>query len=270
MKSSHELNIAGARCVFHLTKPLVKKCMRRGSFLRCTGGKPAGFTLIELLVVIAIIAILASMLLPALSNARNTARSAACVNNLKQVGFTVRMYMDDNKDTLIPLYFPTSWGGITPWISILATNGYIQFRLQDSTEGKKTFRDGKWIFCPAYIPDGMLAYGAPTSHTYCYGRINRAPDDVKTDLKSIPPSSYATFGDTISLNTSSKSEYKKQIYYFADGYRYLHVRHGSRGNFYFYDGHVEGMDRTAMARNKAAYTGMKYADMFKYIYVRKN
>ncbi|MCM8778132.1 MAG: DUF1559 domain-containing protein [Candidatus Omnitrophica bacterium] len=71
---------------------------RKSSFI----GRDA-FTLIELLVVVAIIAILASMLLPALSQARERARMAVCISNLKQIGMGLHMYAD-SFDGLIPTY----------------------------------------------------------------------------------------------------------------------------------------------------------------------
>jgi prepilin-type N-terminal cleavage/methylation domain-containing protein/prepilin-type processing-associated H-X9-DG protein len=81
-----------------------------------------GFTLIELLVVIAIIAILAAMLLPALSRAKLKAQGVGCMNNTKQLMFAWRMYAEDNGDN-IPFAYATA-GKVAPYAWVPCGPGY--------------------------------------------------------------------------------------------------------------------------------------------------
>ena len=111
------------------------------------------FTLIELLVVIAIIAILASMLLPALNKARDRARDAACIGNLKQWGTYIHLYSGDFGDRMFVSPNPSNWQ------SHSMRSHYLAYTADPNTPDNS----GSVYRCPAGVPFNQAA---PTDATY--------------------------------------------------------------------------------------------------------
>jgi prepilin-type N-terminal cleavage/methylation domain-containing protein len=146
------------------------------------------FTLIELLVVIAIIAILAALLLPALSNAKESSKRTACVNNLKEIGYGVFLYAGDNGDYL-PLNGWKENGN--PWETYEA----CRFAAigQDAATGQ--FVEGPYalgaLFFSKAVANGQTFY-CPSllGGEYAYNTYNQAAwpwPAIPSDISSIVP-----------------------------------------------------------------------------------
>lgn len=115
-------------------------------------GRRPGFTLVELLVVLAIVSMLAAMLLPALSAAKEKARSLFCLNNLKQIGVAMTLYSDDHEDFLVPAEYDVGNGARfrEGWPTLLYNARYLP---AERSPGYYSVPAGKSVFrCPSGLP----------------------------------------------------------------------------------------------------------------------
>ena len=221
------------------------------------------FTLIELLIVIAIIAILAAMLLPALSKARERAKTIACTSNLKQLAMVVKMYGDDYKEEMPPPpmsdVYPGRW---VYWMGGSSSNG--EFYLKNPSLGDLLYRNYIKNWKQTYCPAGFDANPKIL--------VRGAPNDAVHGIKGFPFTYYGAYWRLSGWRTNSAKSFKKARPHwilmhdltYKDRFispadcapNHMNGSLISGGNFAYLDGHVSWLNRNQLNIVAATYHRM--------------
>ena len=199
------------------------------------------FTLIELLVVIAIIAILASVLLPALSMSKAKAKAILCSSNLKQVGTSILFYAEDHMGYAPTPLEPIPYVPCYNWAQRLKFSGYLDYA-----------RSGSVFLCPSWYPFifseatgvggwyyvyGMRAELAGSYRGICYN-IYR----TEKEAGNFGPSNFLLFSDSTRTDDQNLTQAGAIFVQSVHTYK-VHARHSRKANTWFADGSVRPCGR---------------------------
>jgi prepilin-type N-terminal cleavage/methylation domain-containing protein/prepilin-type processing-associated H-X9-DG protein len=216
--------------------------------------KRQGFTLIELLVVIAIIAILAAILFPVFSRARENARRASCQSNLKQIGLGIVQYSQDYDERMVMVNGPTIWhSAVQPYVKS------IQLFKCPSNNSKQAISGYSTVpYYSHYLGDGNngapgTGFGfrrpmdatdfATQDATYCGANPNDCSGNYP--FKPVALSEIQLPAQCILVSENQGARNSSNLYSISGSGGMDFTSHLQTTNFLFADGHVKAMKPTA-------------------------
>jgi prepilin-type N-terminal cleavage/methylation domain-containing protein/prepilin-type processing-associated H-X9-DG protein len=225
------------------TDCLCPKCLEQA----CRRRKE-GFTLVELLVIIAIIAILAALLLPVLGRSQESAKSAKCINNLRQFSLSTQMYWEDNNGQTFAFGGILTNNGEIYWFGWIGS-GPEEKRPFDPTPGALYPYMGAAVdLCPSFDYDSSQFKLKASVPTCDYGyNLSLSPSlQPPVNMKDLrQPSALALLADAAQVNTfeapaSDKNPMFEEWYYINDDPVQPNgqFRHDQRAHAVFCDGHT--------------------------------
>lgn len=209
--------------------------------------KRHAFTLIELLIVIAIMAILASMLLPAVNKARDTAKKISCANNLKQWSLMCAQYQNDYNGWFPQPQAADTMNGATTryWNYYTAPLRTIYFKsiLSPSWNRGKSING-----CPGRLDDQVISSWLYYSYIICETTYSGKPVTARASLKNSmirKPSSLIWMAEDAPCALNS-------LYTITNYQTRIGYQHSTTGNFSWADGHVNSLTYRELTKNKNA------------------
>lgn len=233
-------------------QPTVQRRMP-GRIIHCRTSGPqadaSGFTLIELLVVVAVISVLAALLLPVLSKAKQSAWQVQCVSNIRQLAMATELYWQDHDNRAFRWRGEYVNGGDLFWFGWLerGTEGAREFDVTQSVLWPYLGTRGIEI-CPSfdYGYSRFKLKATRAVHGYGYNlHLSSAAHQPPINVESITrPATIALFADAAQINTfqapATPANPLLEEFYYVNRYEStVHFRHRREVNIAFMDGHVQ-------------------------------